>query len=57
VYVINVDETGQSNVSNRPETYDLSPNWGGQRQSVAASHQSKDHSAWPRNPGILSRGP
>jgi Tol biopolymer transport system component len=52
VYVMNADGSGQTNVSNRPESYDTSPNWGGQQQIVVAGRRVSARAEWLRIRGL-----
>ncbi len=47
IYVIHADGSGELNLSNRPDTYESSPDWGGSGPGVVAS-RGKERLRWLR---------
>lgn len=48
IYVMNADGGNQTNVSNRPDTRETTPDWNGQGAVMVASRQSAFYKSWLR---------
>jgi Tol biopolymer transport system component len=52
IYVMNADGANQTNVSNRPDTFETTPDWNGQGPTTVASRRSLAHTSWLRAHGL-----
>jgi TolB protein len=56
IYVMNADGGNQTNVSNRPDTRETTPDWNGQGPVTVASRQSAFYRSWLRANHLQANG-